>query len=569
MSLQTNIPTINNGNQMIAFMKGQDVGKYFNGGFDSASLNSWYQEDPLENHMGVMTMWNDQKREKSPASLLTDLVGERSVLEVNGFEGGFTYSVENKQKGGLFIEESSSHQTFAGVDNGIFYAVLNKELSPGTVIGYDDFDGIQAIVSDEEDVEPTGTGYRTPLQLTTQNKRASFPVEKLNRGVEFFVVSHGAPEYGTKFAKLDMPDTPGSMKFEFRLGSVTGVESFITAKAGSVTLKEGIATAGTKQYMDKIKGEMDAKGYGDVAVRMDVDPKSGKPIKDSANLGSTMELLTMKYLDKITSTKLLFQQSGEVRTTNGVLRFNDGLWRQAMRGRIIEYGREITKQHIRKAVEYIFSKSDLEFESRRIKFKCGTQAFYNVLEIFKEEVNLQIAQLSPLFNQDALLKKDVITGSDLLNLSMLPVRFTNVYLPMIGMVEIERDVNLDYGLRGDRFETGMHPDGAAHTTYSMIIWDASSQDFSNNATSNLPAGTNLAEGGNANSNIFLVKPEGPVMYSGRSTGRYDSRRSSDIMSAGKYMAEEYFAYNISDVFIKDPSKIVMIHKSPKFRRGFN
>jgi len=41
------------------------------------------------------------------------------------------------------------------------------------------------------------------------------------------------------------------------------------------------------------------------------------------------------------------------------------------------------------------------------------------------------------------------------------------------------------------------------------------------------------------------------------------------MSAGKYMAEEYFAYNISDVFIKDPSKIVMIHKSPKFRRGFN
>jgi len=71
------------------------------------------------------------------------------------------------------------------VDNGIFYAVLNKELSPGTVIGYDDFDGIQAVVSDEEDVEPTGTGYRTPLQLTTQNKRASFPVEKLNRGVEF------------------------------------------------------------------------------------------------------------------------------------------------------------------------------------------------------------------------------------------------------------------------------------------------------------------------------------------------------------------------------------------------
>jgi hypothetical protein len=103
----------------------------------------------------------------------------------------------------------------------------------------------------------------------------------------------------------------------------------------------------------------------------------------------------------------------------------------------------------------------------------------------------------------------------------------------------------------------------------MIIFDASSQEYSNNATSNLPEGTNLAEGGNENANIFLVKPEGPVMYSGRSTGRYDSRRSSDIMSAGKYMAEEYFAYSVADIYVKDPSKIVMIHKSPKFRRGFN
>lgn len=568
MSLQNNIPTIRNGNQMVAFMKGQDAGKLFNGGFDSASLNSWYQEKPLENHMGLMTMWNDQIREKSPASLLTNLVGEKSVLEVNGFEGSFTYDVENRQKGGLFVEESTSHQAYAGVDNSIFYVVLNKELSPGTVIGYDDFDGMQAVVSDEEDVEPTGTGYRTPLQLTTQNKRASFPTDKLNRGVEFFIVSHGTPEYGTKFAQLQMPETPGSIKFEFRLGSVSGVESYITAKAGSVTLKEGVATAGTKQYMDKIKSEMDSKGYGEVAVRMDVD-SSGKPNFNSANLGSTMELLTMKYLDKITSTKLLFQQAGEVRTTNGVLRFNDGLWRQAMRGRIIEYGREITKQHIRKAVEYIFSKSDLEFESRKIKFKCGTQAFYNVLEIFKEEVTSQIANMAPLFNQDSILKKDVIGGDNLLNLSLSAIRFTKVYLPMIGMVEIERDVNLDYGLRGDRFETGMNPDGAAHTTYSMIIWDASSEQYSNNSTSNIPDGTKLVEGGNSNSNIFLVKPEGPVMYSGRTTGRYDSRRSSDIMASSKYMSEEYFAYNVSDIWIKDPSKIVMIHKSPKFRRGFN
>jgi len=534
---------------------------------DNASLKTWYEEDPLANHQGLMSFWNQQTR-RTTSTLFEDVINNKAVIEVNGQEGRFTYDIPIEEKRGLYTEADMSHQNHAGIDGGIFYIVLGKELAPGTQISYDDFDGVNAVVSEEEEIEPTGTGYKHPVVLATNNKRATFPQEKLARGIEYFVVSHGVSEYGTKFANVNMPDTPGSQRFEFRLGSVMGVEAYVTAKADSVNINSNLATASTVEYKDKLKKEMDANGYGEFAVRMDVGANG--PNVASANVGSTMEYLVMKQLNKMTGTKLLFQQAGEVKMTNGVVRFNDGLWRQARRGRIIEYGKPggITEQILREAAEYIFRKSDLDFEYRRIKFKCGTQAYYNVIALFQEQVSRQVAAMAPFLGADRLLSKNPVTGNDLKNLGLEPVRFTNVYIPQLGMVDIERDVSLDYGMRGDRFEKGMHPSGYAHTTHSMIIWDASDQSYSNNEEG-IPEGAKLVEGGNSNANIFLVKPEGPMIFSGRATGRYDSRKSSDIMATNKYMAEEFFAYNNSDVWLADASKIVMVELSPKARRGFN
>lgn len=571
MTLQSqNVPTIRNGNQAIAFMKGKEVSKYFNGFMDNASLRTWYEEDPLKNHLGLMSFWNQQDRVKKPAGLFDDLLGSKSVIEVNGQEGRFTYDIPIKQKRGIYTETDMSNQLYPGIDGSIFYIILNKEFAPGTTLGYDDFEGMQIVVSEEEDVIPTGTGYKHPVTLVTQNKSAFFPAEKLGRGIEYFEVGHGVSEYGTKFAQIQMPDLPGSMKFEFRLGSAMGVESYVTAKAASLSMQDGVTSARTTDYMNKLKQEMDSKGYGEMAVRMDLAP-NGKPLVHTANIGLTLEHLTEKYLHKLMGTKLMFQSAGEIKTTNGVVRFNEGLWKQARRGRIIEYGRPggMTRQHIREAVEYVFrTKPDMLFEDRRVKFKCGLEAYYNVIEIFQQEVLIQTGQLQALLGADRVLSKNPVSGQDLKNLKLEAVRFTDVYIPQIGQVQIEHDSSLDWGLRGDRFETGMNAHGRAHTTHSMVIWDVTDQSYSNNM-SQIPNGANLVEGGNANSSIFLVKPEGALIHSGRRTGRYDSRRSSDIMASDKYMGEEYFAWAAGvDVWMPDPSKIVMIELKPQARRGF-
>jgi len=571
MTLQAqNVPIIRSGNQAIAFMKGKEVSKYFNGYMDNASLRSWYEEDPVKNHQGLVSFWNQQDRVKKPMGLFEELLASKSVLEVNGQEGTFTYEIPTEMRRGIYTESDMSSQAYPGIDGSIFYITLSKEFSPNTVLTYDDFDGQQFVVSEEEDIQPTGTGYKHPVTLVTDNLSSYFDASKLGRGIEYFVVSHGVSEFGTKFAKVDMPDLPGSMKFEFRLGSAMGVESYVTAKAASVSTADGYMTQRSKDYKNKIASEMDREGYGEYAVRMDVAP-DGSVMPETANIGLTMEHLTEKYLHKLIGTKLMFQSAGEIRTSNGVVRFNEGLWKQARRGRIIEYGRTggITQQHIREATEYVFrTKPDMMFENRRVKFKCGMEAFLNVLNIFKEEVNAQVSNLAALLGADRVLSQNPISGSDLKNLKMEPVRFTNVYLPQIGQVEIEYDPSLDYGMRGDRFERGMHAHGKAHTTHTMVIWDVTDQGYSNNM-SEIPKGANLVEGGSFNSNIYLVKPEGALIHSGRSTGRYDSRRSSDIMAANKYMGEEYFAWAAGlDVWLPDPSKIVMIELKPSATKGF-
>lgn len=571
MSLpQTNIPTIRNGNQAIAFMKGQEVSKYFQGYMDNASLRTWYEEDPVNNHLGLMSFWNQQDRVKKPMGLFEELLSTKSVIEVNGQEGRFTYEVPVEMKAGIYTEADMSTQNLPGIDGSIFYITLNKEFAPNTVLTYDDFDGQQIIVSEDEDVLPTGSGYKHPVTLFSQNKAAYFDASKLGRGIEYFEVSQGVSEFGTKFAQLQMPDLPGSQKFEFRLGSAMGVESYVTAKAASASLADGVTSSRTKDYINNLKSEMDRNGYGEYAVRMDIAP-DGRPMPNTANIGLTLEYLTEKYLHKLMGTKLMFQNAGEIRTSNGVLRFNEGLWKQARRGRIIEYGRPggITRQHIREAVEYVFSKNpDMQFENRRVKFKCGYEAFYNVIDIFEKEVNAQVGNLAALLGADRVLSKNPVSGQDLKNLKLEAVRFTDVYIPQIGQVEIEHDPSLDWGMRGDRYERGMHAHGKAHTTHSMVIWDVTDQSYSNNQ-SELPNGTQLVDGGNAGANIFLVKPEGALIHSGRSTGRYDSRRSSDIMAANKYMGEEYFAWTAGiDVWMQDPSKIVMIELKRSARKGF-
>jgi hypothetical protein len=360
------------------------------------------------------------------------------------------------------------------------------------------------------------------------------------------------------------------MRCEYKLGSIRGVEAYVTGMADAKSF--GGAAATSKDYLQKLAGE--AEDLGEIAIMANLKLSGGKKVPDmkTARIGTTMEFLVHRELERLTANALLFQKAGTIRDSNGVAKLNEGLWHQLRRGKIIKYGRPggITRDHIKEAVEYIFRANPHKpIEDRRVKFKAGKQAFQNILEIFKDEVSAQNSALNTaqLLGADRVLPKSPVSGTDLMNLTYNPVRFTNVYLPDIGYVEIMQDTSLDVQPLADRFAIGMHPEKAAHTTYSLVIWDVADQQYSNNE--DLPKGSKLIDGGNKGSNIYLVKPEGEMAYWGSSNGRYNINKAGDIVSSHKQIGQEFWAWNSIGIFVKDLTKFIMIELEESARKGFN
>lgn len=564
MSLQTsNIPPLRNGDQIIGFMKGSDL-KNRGGYQDWASLHTWYQEDPLKNHMKLQTFFGMQGKNKYQYSITNELLANKAVLEVNGWEGKFSYDLPVETIDEMTTVFDMSSQEFAGIDESTFKIVFNEELAPGTTVTADAYRGMEIVVSESEPVRAKSDGFEHTMVINTKDPDAIYPSHLLAKGIQYFVTGHGIAEFGTRLAKVRMPESTGYMTCEFQLGSVRGAESFVTGKADSVNLAGGIAQS--KDYLEDIMSQ--SNNIGELMVMMDTDTK-GNPIKKTGRVGSVMEFLTLRELDRLTATSHMFQRAGVIKSANGIIRYNEGLWPQLRRGYVKKYGRKggITKEHIKDMADYVYrANTDLPVIERRLKIKAGTPAYNNVMEIFDAEAKLQLALTASLLGQDRVLPSNPVSG-DLYNLSLKLVRFKEVFLPGIGYVEIVEDTSLNRMGLSDRRLSGMHQQGYDHTAYSLIIWDAEDQQYSNNKT--MPKGTSLVDGGNAGANVYIVKPEGSYVHWGRRTGRYDSRTATDIMSSFKEMGEEFFAYNNSAIWLKDPSRFVMLELDEPTAKGYN
>jgi len=558
-----NQPTMFNGDQVIMFTDSKKV-KAFQGYADTPSMESWYKDDPTKAHLGLQKFFGNQKHK--PAGIFPELLQSKSVLEVNGLGGTFTYDVAIEEDRGTYTMKDMSHQQNPGIDGSKFKIVLNEKFAPGDVLSNDPEYGQQVSVTEDEIME-MGDTFEHTIKLVTDDKQEWFLASNLAKGISYTKVSHSIfGEYGTNYSNVRMPDEVGKMRCEFQLGNISGVEAYVTGKADSRSFSG--ATIETKQYVDKLKKE--AEELGELAVMMDV--KGGKSNPDTMRIGSTMQFLVFRELEKLTAQQLLFQRSATFRDTNGVTKLNEGLWHQLRRGKLIKYARPngITKNHIKEAVQYVFRNNPhIQPINRRIRFKCGTAAYENVIDIFQDEVRAQLQNLGNqgLMGSDRVLPSNPVSGG-LMDLKLSPVRFTQVYLPAIGNVELELDTNLDYNIMDtDRMARGMHQYQRAHSTHSMVIWDVEDQNFSNN--DKLPEGSEIVEGGNDKSNIYLVKPKDMLMHWGYTNGRYSIQKAGDIVSSHKQIGQEFWAWNSVAIFVRDITKFVIIELDRAAVRGTN
>lgn len=559
---QKNLPFGYNGDQVIKTVKSKSITNQ-NQLMDLPTMSQFMQDDPMKYHLGMIPFFGQQ----SPAvqnGIFPELMKNKSVMEVNGPDGSFTYDIPLESSPHTFTTRDFSKQEgLLGIDNSKFKIALSKLYNTGDVLSNDPDYGQQVMVTDDE-VDVQGDSFVHTVKLVTNDRQDYFMKSNLVKGITYYKISQAIQgERATNFSGIEMPDVTGYVRCEYHLGNMLGVEAAYTGKADMK--KFAGVTASTKEYKDKLLQE--AEQMGDLALLTGIDKKTGK-ITGVNSIAPTLQLLVEREATRLFSQQLMFQRSYEANEGKGVFRLNEGLWHQLRRGYKIQYARHITEQNIKDATEYVFRSNDLQDTERYVNFRCGTQAYQQVLNIFSEQVNNQIGNIAGFMGGDRQLPQNPVTGSDNMELELNPIRFTRVFIPNIGNVKITRDVNLDTGMApSDRLSNGFHPGGASHTTYSMVIWDALDQQYSNNAE--FPSNTKVVDNGNKNANIYLVKPEGPMSISGYEQGRYSPYKSSDIMSSLKHIGGSFWNIMMGSIFVRDTSRYVVIEKDPKNRKGYN
>lgn len=556
------IPNLIGGNDVITFTNSKAVKAYF-GETDLQTLSSWYEEDPDKHHLGLINL--SRGVENYPVPMYVGMIKNGATISVNGPNGTFRYDMPVSKSDVIQTILDTSDQYMPGRDGGIFKIAFNHKFEPNDIITYSATRGCQLMVSSEWEIKKINGGWLHYVRMVNMERAKFFPKQFLKAGVKYWKITDGLGEYSTQFSSVSGSDRAGTIKCEFQLGNHRGVESYTTMYAAMKRMSA--ATIDTQNFMDRVERrlyEMRQANDGDLAdiavltksVRGANGQISGLRKGAGGLIANTMEVLALAELQKMEANELMFQRAGVIIDNNSVIRKNEGLYHQLRRGFTIKYSRRdgLQKVHFRNAAQYIFrNRPDIPITSRRMKFRCGFHAFNNVMRIFDDEIWKQLNRIPGKLIGDDRLINNPISG-DNLNLQLNPIMFKAVYLDGIGMVEIEHDSSLDFEQMSDR---RMLIDGEyAHTSYSLIMEDMTSQEYSN-AFANIPDRSNAVIG-NMNNNVFYVKPEGPSLFWGNSQGRYSSRSASQILSSRNTMDESFWCHSMSACWVMDNSRMVLI-----------
>lgn len=562
-NLQTNGAGITNIN--IAPITGDKLIQAQQGMFDSSTLLSTFVElDPNKNMVLLQTEWDKRvaKNANFANTIYNKIVTNNQVMTVNGQDGGFRYKMAVETDNCLRTVEDTSYQAadgYVGADGTSFRIVLNKKVAPFQAISFDKAFGMFLMVDDQEAVN-LGNGFEHQVVLVgSENDRTKvYPANLLEADIVYEVTSNSyIAEYSEKLGIPHLPGTSSYMECEFKLGSGQGAEHWFTGKADSYQLQSGYTTANTQNYLQEIQNT-----YGGVnALGVQVKTPNGN-INTVADI---LEILTLKSFNERFNTSLMFMDAAVVSTAKGRLEFNEGLFQQMRRGKIFTYNRKggVEVADLVGVRNYVYMHNNSRVEETFLNIDCGSMLFDNIEKIIQQHGLQQLNNLAAFAGSTRVTQQPFITGN-LDSLKVELVRFSEAIIPGVGKLKATLDRTLDYlSSETDVRAKGINPRGMSHTTYSGYIWDVTDQMYSSNAT--LPQGT-VAVGGEttAKHNVYLIKPERNAVVWGRGSGRYNSKKASDIVSSGKLMAEEFWIYGFGAMWMPDPSKFVTLELKNKF-----
>jgi hypothetical protein len=531
-----------NGYTVIARHK-MDWGKFT----DSNHIYQALGQQPFIDHLGLVTPFNQYGLVNTP--ILNMINVKKSTLYLDNIEGKFRFSMPYK-RGLPYVVDTFYTNTIEkpGLDGARFKIKLSEPYANGDVISTD-LRNSPSLVVTEEEVVYEQDGYVHVVEVASQDRKRTYYSKRwLKPGSQFIKIDHAIDEYSAQGSSITSQRL-GWLELEANLGSgEKRVEHWITLH-GSL-----MALAADDKLKSKLNQSYDLEKLGSVLAFFNKDAK-GKRIPGSGSWLATMDAMVLAELMSMQEMSFMWGKGGEARVSGRKnVKLSLGMYEQLRTGNRLTYSRgKLNLSLLDSAIANLYRGTGIPVEDRRTTLDVGSGFLLEISKLIQLEAT---SKNIGIINSDQL---GIVSGKDPMNLTF-GFRFTSLRFPNAGLVNFRLNPALDteYGLRNTDRLYGEFPD----YSYSAMILDVTDARSTNAAQKFEKNDIRNATDWNKDSNVYLVKPRAASEdywgYVAGSVSPYGLSRTKGGLHASTRPGYGMFAYNFGNVWIKDPSRTLLI-----------
>lgn len=504
-------------------------------------MNMLKDAEPTD--MGPIDIWAQTQKVEMPLYQMSSF-GGKNIIEVDNVRGEFKWQTPISQDLPFVTEDIEPANLAKGIDGTSFKVKFNKrEFGHGDIVSYDKYNGVEMIVSAEDDILPIGDGFIYTMYLVNNDSYKYLDNKFLKAGTRFFRKGSARGEYGERFS--DISTKSGYREFYNYVGGAEAHVHYSISSRADMMLKKGMNADGTVPVTE-IWRNFDRSMDPTVSSIEDMVGKMGKDYvkRAMANGDLSRTFLTKMeaaHLTKIATdieTYLMWGHGGRVRQDGpDDIRLSVGLWKQLDNSFKRVYNKSSFSLEMFRAELYNFYNGRVEFEGpdpkRKIVVQTGLGGMRMVNEAIKREAASQNFTVNAGEGGNGI---GAIKGQGM-NLGF-GYAYTSYVIPFLANVEFVINPAFD-NVHTNDIENPVI-DGHALSSYSFIIFDVTD---------------------NSQDNIYMLKlkwdnelkwwyQNGTMDYMGRTKG---------FQSSGQFNGYRvYMTQVMPAIWVKDPTKVLKI-----------
>ena len=513
----------------------------------SSHVDSYHLRNMLKDaeptDMGPIDIWAQTQKVEMPLYQMSSF-GGKNIIEVDNVRGEFKWQTPISQDLPFVTEDIEPANLAKGIDGTSFKVKFNKrEFGHGDIVSYDKYNGVEMIVSAEDDILPIGDGFIYTMYLVNNDSYKYLDNKFLKAGTKFFRKGSARGEYGERFS--DISTKSGYREFYNYVGGAEAHVHYSISSRADMMLKKGMNADGTVPVTE-IWRNFDRSMDPTVSSIEDMVGKMGKDYvkRAMANGDLSRTFLTKMeaaHLTKIATdieTYLMWGHGGRVRQDGpDDIRLSVGLWKQLDNSFKRVYNKSSFSLEMFRAELYNFYNGRVEFEGpdpkRKIVVQTGLGGMRMVNEAIKREAASQNFTINAGEGGNGI---GAIKGQGM-NLGF-GYAYTSYVIPFLANVEFVINPAFD-NVHTNDIENPVI-DGHALSSYSFIIFDVTD---------------------NSQDNIYMLKlkwdndlkwwyQNGTMDYMGRTKG---------FQSSGQFNGYRvYMTQVMPAIWVKDPTKVLKI-----------